>query len=378
VAFTIMDVDCGFLLCCPEDEPGLIGDRRLFDPTTGLSHAMRGNNYVKRSKLPNPVPGIVVGFKTTKKPVMDNAMDAARYIAANRPDFEVFNYVYKVYQPCFPGLPVGSLLPEDFEDAKREKIFKRKVGMMRGITVSLSANQVGGAIPPGTFVKVKYKNILLATKPQIVEIGEKIFDIKNSQAPPPGNKFILGTAHGPAGIMGSGGTDPKTGKPYGGPTPDVPQGWTGDSARWPQSKKLDSLADAFRPKAQNVIQALSNRQGTDGENFQPKIFFGWRSEEVQRELYEKGTSKVLFSFHNATLGGQPNAYAVDIIDKRHGWADSAAAIGFWEALGEEARAEGLVWGGDWTGFKDLAHIQHHPNNQLAAVKQETRDSAVVV
>jgi len=163
---------------------------------------MRGINYVRRAIMPNPVPGIVVGYQTTASPIIQNPADAARYMAAQRPNFEAFNFIYKVYQPCLYGTSDGSLLPKDFE-SDREEIFKRKVGAMKDITVSLSANSVQGAIPPGTYVKVKYEDIRRAKNPQIIEIGEKIFDIALAQGPPPGNPFILGGPYGAAGTVGS-------------------------------------------------------------------------------------------------------------------------------------------------------------------------------
>ena len=42
--------------------------------------------------------------------------------------------------------------------------------------------------------------------------------------------------------------------------------------------------------------------------------------------------------------------------------------GFWTALGEEAKAQSLYWGGDWKDFKDVAHVQLVPNSDLHRVK----------
>lgn len=142
--------------------------------------------------------------------------------------------------------------------------------------------------------------------------------------------------------------------------------WDGDSSKWPQQKKLQSLNPVFRTKVQSVLDTLTHR------GFQPKIFFGWRSVSVQQELFNKGRSKVRFSFHNAQKpDGTPNAYAADIIDKRWAWNKEAENNGFWSALGEEAKKQGLVWGGDWTSFKDVAHIQGRQNSELAMTKMES-------
>ncbi len=140
--------------------------------------------------------------------------------------------------------------------------------------------------------------------------------------------------------------------------------WTGDSAHWTQEKKSRSMNPLLRPKVQAVIKALQAR------GFQPKIFYGWRSVAVQLDLYKKGNSKVKFSFHNAQLpDGTPNSYAADIIDSRYGWSSEAETSGFWKALGEEARKNKLYWGGDWSSFRDWAHVQLVDNDQLAAVKR---------
>lgn len=141
--------------------------------------------------------------------------------------------------------------------------------------------------------------------------------------------------------------------------------WSGDSSQWPQDKKLASLDASFRPKVERIIDRLAKA------GYQPKIVFGWRSTEVQRRLVREGKSKVSFSFHNAqTPKGIPNAWAVDLVDKRWAW-NEPDCMKFFNALGAEAKVEGLVWGGDWTGFRDWAHIQGRQNSELAKVKAES-------
>lgn len=131
-------------------------------------------------------------------------------------------------------------------------------------------------------------------------------------------------------------------------------------------EKLLSLNILFRPKVTAVLEQLKQA------GFRPKIFFGWRSVAKQEELFKQGKTKVHFSFHNAQFpDGTPNSYAVDIIDERWGWGKPAEANGFWAALGAAAKAQGLVWGGDWATFPDLAHIQSRQNSALAAVKKES-------
>ncbi len=142
--------------------------------------------------------------------------------------------------------------------------------------------------------------------------------------------------------------------------------WSGDSSSWTQEKKLLSLNPSLRSRVEQVLAALRD------QGFQPKIFFGWRSVAVQQELYRKGVTKVKFSFHNAQKpDGTPNSYAADIVDARWGWEKSAELHGFWTALGNAAKGAGLVWGGDWKDFRDVAHVQSRQNSELAAAKQES-------
>ncbi|MBK9264413.1 MAG: M15 family metallopeptidase [Polyangiaceae bacterium] len=142
--------------------------------------------------------------------------------------------------------------------------------------------------------------------------------------------------------------------------------WSGDSSKWAHEKKIASMFPAMRPKVEAVLEGLRQR------GFQPKVFFAWRSVAVQLELYRKGNTTVKFSFHNAQKkDGTPNAYAADIIDVRYAWNPSAESSGFWKALGEEGKKQGLYWGGDWKSFKDWAHVQYYDNSKLKVVKAES-------
>lgn len=147
----------------------------------------------------------------------------------------------------------------------------------------------------------------------------------------------------------------------------VPLGdWSGDSSTWTQDKKLQSMKPEMAAGVRTMMMKLTAR------GFQPKIVYGWRSVAVQAQLFATGKSKVRFSFHNAQLpDGTPNSYAADIIDKRFAWSDEAASSGFWKALGEEARTQGMVWGGDWVSFRDWAHVQLVANGELRRVMQES-------
>ncbi|MBC2710082.1 MAG: peptidoglycan-binding protein [Desulfosarcina sp.] len=142
--------------------------------------------------------------------------------------------------------------------------------------------------------------------------------------------------------------------------------WDGDSSKWSEAKKLESLNSEFRDKIGAMLEELRLQQ------FRPKIFYAWRSVEVQEELFRKKRSKVRFSFHNAQKSdGSPHAYAVDVIDRRWAWGAGARAHGYWDALGDAAHYLGLYWGGDWVSFKDLAHVQFLQNSELRRIKRDS-------
>jgi len=198
MSFEIKDVNCNFLLQGGFDErPGPTGDRRTLKPTTAIKMAQRGENFGRDTELPSVVPGVVVGYYSTAVPRMTNPADFARYESAERGSFEAFNFIYKVWTPCIKA----ELNVEDFED-KNKKQFLKKVAAMADVTVSLGANEVQGAIPPGTLVDVGFESLETLKNPQIVKIKEKVFDISSMFPDPPGRPFVLGSNGGPAGTMG--------------------------------------------------------------------------------------------------------------------------------------------------------------------------------
>jgi peptidoglycan L-alanyl-D-glutamate endopeptidase CwlK len=175
------------------------------------------------------------------------------------------------------------------------------------------------------------------------------FGFETNPDPTPGSKTLFGS--------------PRKGGP-----PPPKENSKIDSSRLTHKQKLNSLEPGFRPKIEQIIHGLEKR------GFQPKIFYAHRTLREQRKIFEAGNSKVLFSFHTAYKNGEPNAYAVDIVDKRWLWGNAAMKNGFWRALGEEAHNAGLKgkkWGGNWNSFKDWAHVQYKWNNQLGAVKKES-------
>jgi len=214
MSFVIKDVNCNFLLQGGLGAVGgIVGSPRTYDSTTGVTLLTRGIPYFRKAAIRGaPIPGIVVGYYSTAVPRMTNPADYARYESAERGSFEAFNYIYKVWMPCIKA----ELSVEDFED-KNKKQFLKKVASMADVTVSLGANEVQGAIPPGTLVDVKFDRKYALKNPQIVNIKEKIFDISTAFPDPPGRPFVLGSSFGAAGTLNN-----PPGAGWGGPTSGHP------------------------------------------------------------------------------------------------------------------------------------------------------------
>jgi peptidoglycan L-alanyl-D-glutamate endopeptidase CwlK len=106
-------------------------------------------------------------------------------------------------------------------------------------------------------------------------------------------------------------------------------------------KKLDST---FAGKVRTLMHRLEAR------GFAPMIWETCRSQDRAQLLAELGTG----SAHSMHVYG----LAVDIVEVSALWDASAA---FWAALGQEARALGLIWGGDWSSDNvDKPHVQAVP------------------
>ena len=110
--------------------------------------------------------------------------------------------------------------------------------------------------------------------------------------------------------------------------------------------KTEGLRPELRSKVENILRGLVAR------GWHPRVAEGIRTIEQQREKVRKGYSKTMNSKHLKGL-------AADIIDRRWGWEGPTSNTNhqFWKDLGELAKKEGLIWGGDWTSLVDVAHVQ---------------------
>jgi peptidoglycan L-alanyl-D-glutamate endopeptidase CwlK len=123
----------------------------------------------------------------------------------------------------------------------------------------------------------------------------------------------------------------------------------------PCDRSLDSLAPKFRAGVEAVLAGMRAR-GLDA-----MVAETLRTPERQAYLYGFGRE---YDDGRGIVTQAPTAYtswhgfglACDIVSRALQW-DAPAE--FWTALGAEARAAGLSWGGDWRQ-RDLPHVQFGP------------------
>ena len=152
--------------------------------------------------------------------------------------------------------------------------------------------------------------------------------------------------------------------------------------------EIETLHPAFRFAVDAILQDMK------AKGWDPVIGSGMRSNEQQDAIYAQGRkplevvntlrvgtglSRIAAAENRRPVtyarGGESNhnkahsmlphgrgavdvttGYAVDIVDRRHGW--EPRDVRFWDELGRAAKKHGCVWGGDWKGKKrDVAHVE---------------------
>src|ERR1043166_5752918 len=75
------------------------------------------------------------------------------------------------------------------------------------------------------------------------------------------------------------------------------------------NNKLQEMYLPMRPKIQAIIKEMEQYK------YRPRLQQAWRSPADQLDAYKRGTSKVMFGFHNTTgANGVKEALAADIWD----------------------------------------------------------------
>ena len=101
----------------------------------------------------------------------------------------------------------------------------------------------------------------------------------------------------------------------------------------------------LRPSVRKILHGMKRR------GWRPRIQQAWRSPAQQRQNLKKKTSKVAWSFHNATdRTGKPEALAVDVIDDKKLYRPPKL---FWFHLARLAQKNGMETGIAW-GVKGKA------------------------
>jgi len=129
----------------------------------------------------------------------------------------------------------------------------------------------------------------------------------------------------------------------------------GDPIRKGLSRDPKLLLPAFAAK----IETLFSRLRSQGH--EPLLWEAYRTPARAQQLSDRGAG-VKQSMH--CLGA-----AVDIVHADDYWS---AGHDFWEAIGDEAKALGLTWGGDWRR-RDYPHIQALKVKDQAKFRAMTED-----
>lgn len=107
-----------------------------------------------------------------------------------------------------------------------------------------------------------------------------------------------------------------------------------------------SDVDLLEPVTRRKVQSIVDEARKDG--LELMVFETYRSEARQRELFNKGYSKL------RQVGVHHFGLACDIVRVVNG---KPSCDGDFSVVGKLARSEGLIWGGDWIGFNDDYHVQ---------------------
>lgn len=139
------------------------------------------------------------------------------------------------------------------------------------------------------------------------------------------------------------------------PLPAMQYSFGGEPLRGTIDRDPRKLIPSFAAKVETLFQRMRVL------GFEPMLWEGYRSPERAAELAARGVG-VATSMH--CYGA-----AVDIVERTKLWSAPAS---FWSALGEEAEALGLTWGGRFTRA-DKPHVQAVPVREQAALRALTDD-----
>lgn len=116
---------------------------------------------------------------------------------------------------------------------------------------------------------------------------------------------------------------------------------------------LKNLHPVLREKAEQFI-ALCKSKGIN-----VGITQGYRTKEYQNQLYAQGRTTAGKIVTNCKGGYSPHNYglAFDFVILTNGRPDWDSRNKNWGLAGELGKSLGLTWGGEWTKFVDLPHLE---------------------
>lgn len=115
------------------------------------------------------------------------------------------------------------------------------------------------------------------------------------------------------------------------------------------SKCLDDLSCVARSKIDQVLARLKQA------GISITIIDVLRTPKEQEENIRRGVSWTKHSKHLPDKNGKSNAIDIAPTEllKEKNWAPASP---LWQIIGQEAKAAGLKWGGDWKQ-KDMGHLE---------------------
>lgn len=142
---------------------------------------------------------------------------------------------------------------------------------------------------------------------------------------------------------------------------------------------LQHVDPELAAKVRNAADALA------AEGTYLLVVSGLRTAAEQNALYAQGRTKPGHIVTNAKAGMSMHNYglAVDVVPYKTGrtgqvnWDQKTPQF---KAMAAALKAQGLVWGGDWTGFPDYDHFQMAtvPASPNEAMKADYGDGTQVV
>lgn len=132
-----------------------------------------------------------------------------------------------------------------------------------------------------------------------------------------------------------------------------------------RTAKLELLQPRFRAKVDQLVARMNAR------GFDAIVWETYRTRARNIALSKKGTGVKPLADGTVPIGMHELGLAVDVVSKSKRWSPAPA---FWSALGAEAKALGLTWGGLWRNPKtgklgrDKPHVQAVPVGKQNAMR----------